>query len=304
MIRPHLFFSLLGLCSSLLLAQKTDIPGSKDHPLISRYPGFVITAYSEKAFDDFLLPLGKLIPSGTFVKSQHVQGKVTRIYYDYPEGRSTLEILHNYQDALTKSGFKVLFTCDSEDSCGFGDIRLTADHAERWWSLPRQLTAKASKTTGDIYVSFHVYGNNHGVQLDVVETQSMEGGLVTVDAAAMGSDIADNGHTPVYGILFDTGKADVKPESDAALAEIAKLLQKNSALQLVIVGHTDSVGNMKSNMDLSQKRAEATVRVLVSKYSIAQSRLQSWGDGPTAPVASNKTEQGRAKNRRVELVEQ
>jgi OmpA-OmpF porin, OOP family len=142
------------------------------------------------------------------------------------------------------------------------------------------------------------------VQLDVIEPKPMEGGLVTVDAAALGNEISTNGHIAVYGVLFDSGKADVKPESDATLAEIAKLLQQNADLKLYVVGHTDAVGNMKSNLDLSQRRAEATVKVLTGKYGIATSRLQGWGDGPTSPVATNKTEEGRAKNRRVELVEQ
>jgi outer membrane protein OmpA-like peptidoglycan-associated protein len=236
--------------------QKTDIPGSKDHPLISRYPGLAITMYSVKDFDDFLFPLGKLDPSSSkFAKSQRVEGKVTRIYYEYPENRSTLEIFRNYETALKN-------------------------------------------------VSFHVYGSSHGIQLDVIEPKPMEGGLVTVDAAALGNDIAQNGHTAVYGIFFDSGKADVKPESEPALREIAKLLQENAKLQLYVVGHTDAIGTLNSNMDLSQRRAEATVNVLTGKYGVALVRLRSWGDGPTAPVATNKTEDGRAKNRRVELVEQ
>lgn len=295
------------LCLSPLLgyAQKADIPGSQDHPLISRYPGLVITMYSAKEFDDFLLPLGKLDPSkGTFAKSQQVEGKVTRIYYEYPEDRSTLEIFRNYENALKKSGFTALFTCDSEANCGYGDIHLTADRSERWWSSPRQLSAKLTRASGDVYVSFHVYGSSHGVQLDVIETKPMEAGLVTVDAAALGNDISQNGHTAVYGIFFDSGKAEMKTESEPALAEIAKLLTQNQKLTLYVVGHTDAVGNVKANMELSQRRAEAAVKALTVKYGIAGVRLQAWGDGPTSPVATNKTEDGRAKNRRVELVEQ
>jgi len=153
-------------------------------------------------------------------------------------------------------------------------------------------------------VSLHVYGSAHGIQLDVIQPKPMEGGLVTVDAAALGNDIARNGHTAVYGIFFDSGKSDVKPESEPALGEIAKLLQENPKLQLYVVGHTDAIGTLNSNMDLSQRRAEATVKVLTGKYGISPARLRAWGDGPTSPVATNKTEEGRAKNRRVELVEE
>ena len=89
-----------------------------------------------------------------------------------------------------------------------------------------------------------------------------------------------------------------------ALSEIAELLQENAKLQLYVVGHTDAIGTLSSNMDLSQRRAEATVKVLTGKYGIAPGRLRSWGDGSTSPIATNKSEEGRAKNRQVELVEQ
>ena len=98
--------------------------------------------------------------------------------------------------------------------------------------------------------------------------------------------------------------ADVKPESDATLAEIAKLLQQTPGLKLYVVGHTDNVGTLASNLDLSKRRGDAVVKVLSTRYSIAATRLSSQGDGPTAPVASNESEEGRAKNRRVELVKQ
>jgi len=118
------------------------------------------------------------------------------------------------------------------------------------------------------------------------------------------SDITRTGHAAVYGIYFDTGKADVKPESDATLKEIAQMLQQAPALTVHVVGHTDNVGTLASNMDLSRRRADAVVQVLTSKYHIAAARLNGQGVGPLAPVASNQSEEGRSKNRRVELVQQ
>jgi outer membrane protein OmpA-like peptidoglycan-associated protein len=132
----------------------------------------------------------------------------------------------------------------------------------------------------------------------------METGLVTVNAEVLAEDIAKRGHVSVYGIYFDTGKADVKLESEPTLKEIARLLQQNPKLNLYVVGHTDNVGTLSSNMELSKLRAEAVVKVLISKHRIDTKRLHPVGVGPLAPVASNKTEEGRAKNRRVELVEQ
>ena len=141
-------------------------------------------------------------------------------------------------------------------------------------------------------------------ELYVIEVKPMESDLITVNAASLANDINRTGHASVYGIYFDTGKADVKPESDATLKEVAKLLQGDPKLKLYVVGHTDNVGTLASNMDLSKRRGDAVVKVLATKYEIAAARLSAQGDGPTAPVASNDSEDGRAKNRRVELVKQ
>jgi outer membrane protein OmpA-like peptidoglycan-associated protein len=131
----------------------------------------------------------------------------------------------------------------------------------------------------------------------------MEGGLVTVNADALKGDIGKTGHVAIYGIFFDTGSAAVKPESAPALQEIGKLLQQDPKLKLYIVGHTDNVGEIQMNMSLSRGRADAVLKALTATYGVAPDRLQAFGDGPFAPVASNRDEAGRAKNRRVELVE-
>ena len=116
------------------------------------------------------------------------------------------------------------------------------------------------------------------------------------------SDITTTGHAAVYGIYFDTDRAEIKPESEPALAEMAKLLKGNAALNVFIVGHTDNTGTLEHNMKLSQDRATSVVNALVSKQGIAAARLKAMGVASLAPVASNDTEDGKAKNRRVELV--
>ena len=127
---------------------------------------------------------------------------------------------------------------------------------------------------------------------------------VTADANSMASSIKETGKIALYGIYFDTGKSDLKPESDATLKEIGKLLSGDPGLKIYVVGHTDNVGTFESNMKLSQDRAASVVNALVAKYGIQSSRLKACGDGPTAPVASNDKEEGRKLNRRVELVKQ
>jgi OmpA-OmpF porin, OOP family len=298
---------LVGWCVPFVAAQCQDYEGEKDHPLISRYPESCITDYKTTEFDEFTLPLGKLDSNGAPVKSQHLEGKITFIKYETPTGRSELEVFRNYESALKTAGFEILFSCAHPDGCGHGDPTLWQANGTEAWEDDnmRALSAKLARPAGDVYVSLLVseYGA-HYVRLYVVEVKPMQTGMITVNAASLANDINRTGHASVYGIYFDTGKADVKPESDATLGEISNLLQQDAKLKLYVVGHTDNVGTLAVNMDLSKRRGDAVVKVLTTQYHIAAARLSAQGDGPTAPVASNKTEEGRAKNRRVELVEQ
>lgn len=299
-----------ALAAAICGAQPKDLPNSKDHPLVTRYPGSVIDVYSVVEFDEFNLPLGKL-HGQKFDKSQHLEGKITRIGYAAPAGRSILEVYRNYESALQRGGFTTLFSCANDD-CGYsGNAKIITTQKDDWsWSAgQRAISAKLARAEGDVYVSMHIGQWSHveqgsSIMLYVVEIKPMEGGLVTVDAAALASDITRSGHAAVYGIYFDTAKAEVKPESDAALKEIAKLLQQTPTLKLFVVGHTDGVGTLASNMDLSKRRADAVVAALTTKYGVAAARLVAQGCGPLAPVVSNASEDGRARNRRVELVAQ
>ena len=303
------FALFLVLQSTLVLAQQ-DISGSEDHPLVSRYPSSTISKYTVVNFDEFKVPLGR--PTAGAAKTQTVEGKVTRIVYDTPAPRTVLEIYKNFESALTRAGFKPLFSCINNDGCGSGGpVELAASGEEDWsWGAGhRFLAAKLERSGGAAYVTLHVgqwSDLSRGTQtvLFVVETKAMETGLVTVDAKALGDDIATQGHSAVYGIYFDTGKAEIKPESDSALKEIGKLMQEQGSLKLLVVGHTDNVGALASNMDLAKRRADAVVKALTLQYGVTAARLSAQGVGPLAPVASNRSEDGKAKNRRVELVEQ
>jgi OmpA-OmpF porin, OOP family len=299
---------MVGLLPIAAPAQdQQDREGCADHPLIKRYPGSVIDECLQKAFEEYELSVGTS-RDAPFGKTQHLEGKLTSIYYETPETRSALEIFRNYELALKNAGFATLFAC-AKTLCGgippdhlspFGLGNYSEDEAH-------YVAAKLPRASGDIYVALLVYGT-HGYSnrtiLTMVESRPMETGLVTVNAAALAEDITRTGHTAVYGIYFDTGKWDVKPESDPALKAIATVLQQDAALKLHVVGHTDNVGELPMNLELSRKRAGAVVQILATKYGVAAARLRPDGVGPLAPVASNESEEGRAKNRRVELVKQ
>jgi OmpA-OmpF porin, OOP family len=273
-------------------------------------------------------------------KSQRVEGQVTRILYTAPEGRSPLEVLRNYEQELQKSGFKTLYRCARAECGGAKDGSLGEYYLYRreyrlsnypppglgrpegqvteyaFTSTKNQqfLTAKRAGPPADVYASvyvstgtfdMHPETNGHAlVLLDVVETAPMESKMVTVDAATMAKDVAATGHVALYGIYFDHDKSDVKPESAPTIEEIASFLKQEPKLAMFVVGHTDNVGGYDYNMGLSQRRAAAVVKELTTKHGVAASRLKPAGAGPLAPVAPNDTDDGRAKNRRVELVKQ
>jgi hypothetical protein len=123
----------------------------------------------------------------------------------------------------------------------------------------------------------------------------------TAPALAQDTDY-EQGSIALHNILFDTGRATIAPASQPALAPIGEVLKADPSLRLEIQGHTDNVGQKAANLALSQARAAAVRDELIKTFGIAPDRLTATGFGDTKPVADNSTEQGRAQNRRVELV--
>jgi len=267
------FLSIL-VCG-VAMAADLDAKGSKDHPLLSRMPDFYIAEYKDIELDSH-----KFI--GQDKKPVSIEGHKYYFLYRLNKGVAEpgeLKIRRNIQDALKKIGGKVVF----DDN------------------FNRASTMVLQKEGKETWIEVRSYNNNY--RLTIVEKEIMKQEIVA-NAEAMGNDINTTGHVSVYGIYFDTGKSEIKPESDAAISEIAKLLKDNPGLKVHIVGHTDNAGERDYNMKLSKARADSVAKELISKYSIDSGRIAAYGVGPLAPVAANKTEEGRAKNRRVELVEQ
>jgi len=267
-----------------------------------------------------------------------LEGEYTRIVYLIPADRSPLEVLRNYQDDVKSKNGKILFEC-KDTECG-GDATLTSAGGGSWMSLamylqPEEKVKEEPYSNGSCALKSHIteqryfaaeipassahvsvlayavkddlyckaFNGRTVAVVDIVAGKPREEKMVTVAASEMESAITTTGRVALYGIYFDFNKAELKPESDPTLEQMGKLLKSTPALKLLVVGHTDAVGSFTSNMDLSQRRAAAVVQALVSRYGIAQSRLTPVGVSFASPVASNKTEEGRARNRRVELVD-
>ncbi len=273
--RSSLVAALLLASSSSLAAAPVDKPGCADHPLFpTRMPSYLIEKCETKEFDleRFSTPKGMVLP---------IEGRVTRLTYyvtDRKLEQSGVAVVRNYENALVKIGGKV------------ANI-----HPERY--------VNGSVTVDGKEVWVEVRKGNGKIWLGIVEKKAMEQHVVA-DAASFANDLKATGHTAVYGIYFDSGKSELKPESTPALTEVAKLLGADPALKLWVVGHTDSVGGAEGNMKLAQARAEAVVTALATKHGIAAARLKGYGVGPLCPLATNDFEEGRAKNRRVDLVKQ
>jgi outer membrane protein OmpA-like peptidoglycan-associated protein len=265
----------LCLCGALLFSaanlfaqddKPKDAEGCKDSPLITRFPGSIINSCDNKEYEQADLPTAD-------GNAKHVEGEFHSWDYATREGTSEIQVFRNFEAAIKRAGF-------------------TIDNA----TAPMQLVGHKGKTW--------IYIDNRGSYYDqIIVTEKQMQQEVTADASSLSDEINKSGHVAVYGIHFDTGKAVIQPDSENVLGEIAKLLQENPGLKLRVEGHTDNQGSAAANQALSEKRAQAVVAWLVG-HGVSAARLTAKGFGSTNPVADNSSDDGRAKNRRVELVKQ
>jgi outer membrane protein OmpA-like peptidoglycan-associated protein len=263
------------LCAAPALAQDKDADGSKDHPMFSRMPGYYIEEYDAQDFSSVELDTDP---------PRKVEGRYWKISYWLKEGArkvGPVQIARNYTDLMIKRGGKKLF--DDVDSNGGSTI------------------AQMPIEGKNIYLQIYVSNSGDVYDLTVVEEAAMEQ-KVEFTAMELARALNDKGSVALHNILFDTGKATLKPESAAALAPVGELLKSDASLKLEIQGHTDNVGQAAANLKLSQDRAALVKAYLVQTFGIPAARLTTSGFGDTKPVAPNTAESGRAQNRRVELV--
>ncbi len=264
-------------------AQAEDVKGSKDHPLLTRYPDSRISDY-EKNFNSVTF---KVKNAAGKVEEQAVEGQATVIRYFYKDAEtqpSPLQIIRNYQNAVKAIKGEVVFERAPKDmDPGETTLKANANGKDIWikvepdiWSAPTQS-----------YV------------LSIVEVEAM---VQVISANAMLDALNKDGFIALY-INFDTGKSDLKTDGEATVKEIVAMLKGATNLKISIEGHTDNVGTPASNQKLSESRAKAVMDAIV-KGGIAGNRLSSKGLGQIAPIADNRSDEGKAKNRRVELVKQ
>lgn len=271
-------------------------------------------------------------------QSKTLEGRRTRLVYLLPEGIAPLQLVRNYQNELDAKGAKTLFECKANEcggdagrssSGGGGDMSLSMylwpEEAIKDKEFSNGKCAQTSRISDQRYALLELpqakafvsvlaysikdggnyckaFGNRTIAAIDIIELKAMEQKMVTIKAEEMEQAIHTSGRVALYGLYFDTAKADIKPESKDTLEQMAKFIGSSPKLNLLVVGHTDTVGGFASNMELSKRRADAVIKALASQYRIDAKRLTPVGVSFASPIASNETEEGRAKNRRVELV--
>lgn len=317
----------LGFAGTAMASDCVDVSG-EDHPRIQRYADACLIAHVAREFDSVTIPTGPVVNrDGERVpeSSETLEGRSTRLMYLIPHGRSSLEVFRNYERSLQGQGFEIVFSC-SGGECDDHDgrrmqnqvypttrqIGRAGQHSASAYNSGvkdrRYLAARSAD--GSTWVGLFLAEASHiflrenkervAVHIDVVEREAMQERMV--DATVMAQSIGASGSVTLENIYFEFGSATLTSESDAAIAETAKLLRDNPRLELYIVGHTDAVGGYEANLALSRRRAEAVVAALAGKHGIASGRAVPAGVGPLAPIASNANEEGRAQNRRVQLV--
>jgi flagellar motor protein MotB len=274
-------------------------------------------------------------------KKKTVEGPYTRLVYLMPAEASPLEIKRNYQDEILGLGGNVLYEC-TQGRCGGEKDKGIIEHRRKtslatflrplnklgmkeWGrgycattspiSDQRYLVAELPDT--GMHISIHTYNlkkrrdyinceaftGRTVIVVDIVEGKPLKKNMVVVKAGEMAKEISAKGSVSLYGIFFDTNKSAVKEDSEQTLREIARLMQQQAGMKLLVVGHTDNEGTFEYNMNLSKSRALAVVEVLSTKYGVPRERLSPVGVSYAGPVSSNTTKEGQALNRRVELVQ-
>jgi outer membrane protein OmpA-like peptidoglycan-associated protein len=317
--------TIIMLFSFSVFAQK-DIDGSKDHPLIPRYPGSVIVFYNEVESGIYKFTLGPLVrasvDSVSLSDTKNIDGKITRIQY-----------LINDEDGFSKAVeyFETFLRTNEFEITAFAKSNTPMNVAGRNWTLAvyndlsykekSNIAGNKGGTENRYYIAGHITKENQQVYLAMIINE-FDKGEVYVQADIIGPDlnhdisteqgitsaetitknIAENGYSIINGIYFEQGKAKLKEASGSALGEIAKYMKDNLGVTLYVVGHTAMVSNLDFQIALSKSMADAVIEILTSRYFISSERLIPQGVGPLSPITSNQKPEGREKNQRIELV--
>jgi len=284
----------------------TPVPGQA---YVKPYPGSRQTERSNRNFDEYWMPLGKLAGESQADKVARIEGRWIHGAYVTPAGPSVAEVFRHYEQQIARAGLQVEYSCNGVE-CGEGGRKTNGD----WWWLSdnrRYLAARLARPNGDLWVAVHVHARVPTApvvqEIDVIEVRPPvvpPAPRNEAEVATLEKELKAGGRVVLRQIAFAEGRATVLPQSEPVVKAIADLLSRDPGLKLYLVAHSDDSGPWNASMDLTKKRANAVALLLTHKYKVRSGRVQAAGVGPLAPVASNMTEDGRAQNRRIELLPQ
>lgn len=285
------------LCAAVPVLAQEDADGCKDHPLFTRFPGTYLVDCDSSQFDLRKFPVGPAGKDEEVLRSVGVEGPTQRLVYELKEGAtppSGLQVMRNFENAAKKAGGTVegqwpgwcKATYDVEGMPGMGN-----------GCTSYALTMKFLRGGRESWVFLQASESDGAYSMTVSEREAMK---QDVKVNELAEKLEKDGFVSLY-VSFDTGKATIRPDSAKTLDEAAAALQAVGGLKVEVGGHTDNVGTPEANQRLSQERAQAVLAALVTR-GVKADRMTAKGYGQTTPVADNRTEEGRAKNRRVELV--
>ncbi|MFD2110341.1 DUF4892 domain-containing protein [Thiorhodococcus fuscus] len=340
-MRPNVGPKLVCFCLLLLAAVQVglargldrDLPGARDPADMGRFAESVIIGYRVEDGQSTRVPLGPWVAGrskGEWKKSLEVAGRRTRILYLIPRTVGSREVMEYYRDALGRAGYETLYACVGEDECGTSVAHFYSDAAQGKgltdsYLLKRAFSGDSAKdpwmlvgerrsdgAEAHLFV-FGAYQDNYADSgagervavfvegVDAARSAAAPAGDV-IDAQELARLTTEEGHAVLYAIGFEPERATLLPDSGAQLEAMARMLSESPDLSVYIVGHTDNQGDLDGNLDLSRRRATEVVQALILNYGIPGERLTPRGVASLAPVATNATPEGRARNRRIELV--
>lgn len=269
---------LIMFCvTSLLFAQEMDAEGCKDHPFFNRLENYYIDGCKEN-YNEYEFMMGN-------DKTQILEGTLIDILYTYdgpfgPNLPSKLQVIRNYENAIAKMGGQKVYSRTTGDGGWTGaTFHLQKDGSEYWLGIYDLINNPVDQFT---FVLLTVQGMKQEITANEMFEKINSGLPITL-----------------Y-INFETGKSAIKSDSENIVEELYQMMNENPDLKILVEGHTDNVGNKYSNQSLSEKRAASLKTALVTK-GISSSKIETVGFGQDQPLADNSTDEGRAKNRRIEI---
>lgn len=293
-LRTVAAFALCLLAASPVLAQQ-DEPGCKDHPLFTRFPNMYLSGCEKSQFDMRAFPTG--VPKGDQTTPVEIEGAVYWYQYNVVEGVTTpsgLQFMRNFENAAKAARGTI-----EGRYPGWCKANYDPERMPRMGNgcLSNALTMKFVQGAKEVWAFLQASDNEGYYVMTIVEREAMK---QEISVTELVDKLSKDGFITLY-INFDTGKSTITPDSAETLDAAARALKEAADLNVEVGGHTDNVGAPDANLKLSQDRAQAVVAALVER-GVKAGRLTAKGYGQTSPVADNRTEDGRAKNRRVELV--